>query len=129
MTAILCVILTAAGGYFSFGLGHAWWLAWLAPVPVLWLTLGERVSSGKAFLAAWAAFALGLTSLERAYGGVFPALLVALDILVPALLFALAASGARRVAHSLGPARPCSRSRRCGRAWTCSCRSIPPPER
>lgn len=103
MTAMLCVILTAAGGYFSFGLGHAWWLAWLAPVPVLWLTLGERVSSGKAFLAAWAAFALGLTSLERAYGGVFPALLVALDILVPALLFALAASGARRVAHSLGP--------------------------
>lgn len=102
MTALICVVLTGVCSYFSFGLGHAWWLAWLAPVPVLWLVFGET-SSWKGFLAAWAAFALGLTSLERAYGGVLPAPVLALDILLPALLFAAAASGARRAAHAFGP--------------------------
>jgi hypothetical protein len=37
VNALLCVLLTAAGCYFSFGMGHVWWLAWLAPVPVLWV--------------------------------------------------------------------------------------------
>lgn len=102
MIALICVVLTAAGSYFSFGLGHAWWLAWLAPVPILWLTFGETAPR-KAFLAAWAAFALGLTSLERAYGGVLPAPVLALDILAASLLFAVAASGARRAAQAFGP--------------------------
>ena len=102
MIALICVVLTGVCSYFAFGLGHAWWLAWLAPVPVLWLVFGET-SSWKAFLAAWAAFALGLTSLERAYGGVLPGPVLALDILLPALLFAVAASGARRAAHAFGP--------------------------
>jgi predicted dienelactone hydrolase/apolipoprotein N-acyltransferase len=102
VTALICVILTAACSYFSFGLGHAWWLAWLAPVPVLWLTFGET-APWKAFFATWTAFALGLTSLERAYGGVLPAAVLALDILLPSLLFAVAASGARRAARTFGP--------------------------
>jgi len=102
MTAIVCVLLTAAGCYLAFGLGHLWWLAWLAPVPVLWLAFG-RTESWKAFLAAWAALALGLASLEHAYGGVLPAPVLALDILLPSLVFAAAVSGARRVAVALGP--------------------------
>ncbi|HEV2268271.1 MAG TPA: hypothetical protein VGR92_02335 [Steroidobacteraceae bacterium] len=102
MTALICVVLTGVCSYFSFGLGHAWWLAWVAPVPVLWLVFGET-ASWKAFLAAWAAFALGLTSLERAYGGVLPAPVLALDILSGSLLFAVAASGARRAAQAFGP--------------------------
>jgi predicted dienelactone hydrolase/apolipoprotein N-acyltransferase len=102
MIAIVCALLTAAGGYFSFGLGHLWWLAWLAPVPVLWLALGQT-RPWQAFLAAWAGFALGLSSLERAYGGVLPAPVLALDVLTPALLFAVAAMGARRVAQAFGP--------------------------
>ena len=102
MTALICVVLTGVCSYFSFGLGHAWWLAWLAPVPVLWLVFGET-ASWRAFLAAWAAFALGLTSLERAYGGVLPGPVLALDILLPSLLFAVAASGARRTARAFGP--------------------------
>jgi predicted dienelactone hydrolase/apolipoprotein N-acyltransferase len=102
MIAILCVMLTAAGCYFSFGLGQAWWLAWLAPVPALWFSFGAA-KRWQGFLAAWAGFALGLTSLERAYGGVLPVPILALDILLPALLFATAAVGARRVADAFGP--------------------------
>jgi apolipoprotein N-acyltransferase len=102
MKAMACVFLTAAGCYFSFGLGHFWWLAWLAPVPILWLAFGD-IGPWKAFLAAWAAFALGLTSLERAFGGVIPAAILALDILAPSLLLAIATIGARRVAQVFGP--------------------------
>lgn len=102
MRAIACVILTAVGCYFSFGLGNAWWLAWLAPVPVLWLAFGP-MRPWKAFLAAWGAFALGLSNLLRAYVNVLPGPILALDILGPSLLFALAAMGARRVETALGP--------------------------
>ena len=102
MVAIACVILTAAGCYFSFGLGHAWWLAWFAPVPVLWLVLGET-KPWKAFLAAWVALALGLTSVLRAYVNVIPGPILAFNNLVSSLLFALAAMGARCVMRALGP--------------------------
>ncbi|HEY6455044.1 MAG TPA: hypothetical protein VIY90_07120 [Steroidobacteraceae bacterium] len=102
MTAIACMILTAVGCYFSFGLGNAWWLAWLAPVPVLWLAFGQT-TRWRAFLAAWGAFALGLSSILRAYLNVLPGPILALEILVPSLLFALAAMGARRVNTTLGP--------------------------
>jgi hypothetical protein len=64
MVAIACVILTAAGCYFSFGLGPAWWLAWFAPVPVLWLVFGETRPS-RAFLAA-----MGARRVMRALGPV-----------------------------------------------------------
>jgi apolipoprotein N-acyltransferase len=101
MSAVICLILTAAGGYFSFGLGNAWWLAWLTPVPVLWLAFGQ-MKAWTAFIVAWGAFALGLTSLLRAYLHVFPALVMALEILAPSLLFALATIGARRVNTALG---------------------------
>lgn len=102
MTALICIALSAIGCYFSFGLGQLWWLAWLAPVPVLWLAFGER-APWRAFLAAWAAFALGLTSLVSAYGGVLPAPVLTIEILADALLFAIAVGGARRAAHVFGP--------------------------
>jgi apolipoprotein N-acyltransferase len=98
---IACVLLTAAACYFSFGLGNAWWLAWLAPVPVLWLVFGE-MRPWKAFLAAWGAFALGLTSIVGAYANVLPGPILALDILGASLPFAFAAIGARRVERALG---------------------------
>lgn len=102
MKAIVCVLLTAVACFFSFGLGNAWWLAWLAPVPVLWFAFGET-KLWEAFMAAWVAFALGLTSILRAYFNVLPAPTLALDILCPSLLFALAALGAVRVKRALGP--------------------------
>jgi apolipoprotein N-acyltransferase len=102
MAAIVCVILTAFGCYSSFGIGDVWWLAWLTPVPVLWLIFGKFQRS-KAFLAAWAAFALGLTSPLQAYLHVMPGAILARNILLPSLLFAFAAMGARRVMQELGP--------------------------
>jgi apolipoprotein N-acyltransferase len=102
MRALACVILTAVGCYFAFGLGNAWWLAWLAPVPVLWFAFGAA-RPWKAFLAAWAAFALSLISLVQAYIHVFPGPVLALDILTPALPFALAALGAHRINKAFGP--------------------------
>jgi apolipoprotein N-acyltransferase len=102
MKAIACVMLSAVACYSSFGLGNAWWLAWLAPVPVLWLAFNEA-NTLRAFFAAWVAFALGLTNLLRAYANVFPAPVLAIEILGPSLIFALAAMNARRVGRALGP--------------------------
>ena len=102
MVAIVCIVLTAAGCYFSFGLGDAWWLAWFALVPVLWLVL-TAMKPWKIFLAAWLAFALGLTGLLRAYVNVIPAPILAFNILLPSLLFAIAGMGMRCVMRALGP--------------------------
>lgn len=99
--AILCTLLSAAGFYFSIGLGAQWWLLWFAPVPVLWLAFGP-IAPGRVFLAAWLAEALGALNLLPAYGGAMP-LVVALAVAGPALLFAASVMGARRVERTLGP--------------------------
>ena len=101
MTALLCAALTAIGFYFSAGLGDQWWLAWLAPIPILWFAFGEAKGL-QVFLAAWLAYALGETSVLRAYGGVMPVSVMFLAIGGPALAFALAVSGARRIQRRFG---------------------------
>src|SRR5215469_17027658 len=101
MTAIVCTLLSAIGFYFSIGLGEQWWLLWLAPVPVLWLAFGET-KGWIAFLAAFAAAALGATNLLRAYAGTMPAFVLVLAIAGPALLFAASVAGARRVQRAFG---------------------------
>ena len=53
MIATACALLSAAGFYFSLGLGNQWWLAWIAPVPVLWFAFGPA-KPWTAFLAAFA---------------------------------------------------------------------------
>lgn len=102
MIAIVCALLSAAGLYFSLGLGSQWWLLWIAPVPVLWLAFGES-SPWVALAAAWAAYALGISNLLHAYGGILPAPALAFWPVVPGLLFALAAIGSRQVRRALGP--------------------------
>ena len=54
MIAVVCVALSAIGFYFSMGLGDQWWLAWLAPIPVLWFAFGET-KPWPIFFAAFAA--------------------------------------------------------------------------
>jgi apolipoprotein N-acyltransferase len=71
VTAFVCTLLTAAGFYFSIRLGEQWWLAWLAPIPVLCLAFSDT-KGWQVFLAAWAAYALGATSILKAYGGILP---------------------------------------------------------
>jgi apolipoprotein N-acyltransferase len=101
MIAVVCVALSAIGFYFSMGLGDQWWLAWLAPIPVLWFAFGET-KPWPIFFAAFAALALGLTSLLRAYGGLLPVPVLVLVIAGPSLAFAASAVGAQRVHRSLG---------------------------
>jgi apolipoprotein N-acyltransferase len=101
MTAILCALLSAVGFYFSIGLGEQWWLAWLAPIPILWLAFGET-KGWQVFSAAWLAYALGGASILRAYGGVMPWPVMILALGGPALSFAAAVAGARRVQRRFG---------------------------
>ncbi len=102
MIAVLCALLSGAGFYLSTDLGEVWPLAWLAPVPVLWLAFGgERgwaVAAG-----AFAAVALGATNLLGAYGGVFPWQALAIVFTVPPALFAAIVLGARVVARRVHP--------------------------
>jgi apolipoprotein N-acyltransferase len=101
MIAILCVLLSAVGFYFSTGLGDQWWLLWLAPIPVLWYAFGDT-KYWSAFGATFLAAALGTSNYLRAYAGTMPTFVLLLIILGPPLLFAGAAMGARRVHRALG---------------------------
>jgi apolipoprotein N-acyltransferase len=102
MIAIGCALLSAVSFYFSLGLGTQWWLAWLAPIPVLWLAFGAT-KNWQVFVASWAAMAFGSSSVLRAYGGSLPAFVLVLIIGTPSLLFAASVMGARRVRRALGP--------------------------
>jgi apolipoprotein N-acyltransferase len=101
MTAIVCAVLSAIGFYFSIGLGEQWWLAWLAPVPVLWLAFGNAKPL-TAFLAAFAAMVLGACNLLSAYAGLLPTPVLVLAIGAPALAFAGSVLATRRVHQRLG---------------------------
>ncbi|HUO94485.1 MAG TPA: hypothetical protein VMU22_16280 [Rhizomicrobium sp.] len=101
MIAIACALLSAIGFYFSVGLGDQWWLAWLAPIPVLWYAFGNT-KPWPAFFVAFFAMALGVANLLTAYGGTMPLPVLALIIAGPSIAFAVAVVGARRVYQSLG---------------------------
>lgn len=102
MTILVCALLSAAAFYFSIGLGDQWWLAWIAPVPILWLAFGDT-KTWAVFFAAWAAYALGEMNLLRAYAGTLPVAVLMLAVAGPALIFALATLGARQVRSAIGP--------------------------
>jgi len=102
MTAIACALMSALGFYFSLGLGDLWWLAWVAPVPVLWFAFGGT-RPWQAFFVALMAYGLGATSILRAYAGLLPIPILILAIGAPAITFALSVMGARRVRPVLGP--------------------------
>jgi apolipoprotein N-acyltransferase len=102
MIAIICAALSGLGFYLSIGLGEQWWLAWLAPIPMLWLAF-EDTKGWTVFLLSWAAYALGASNNIRAYGGILPVFVLALGICGPALLFAAAVMAARRAYRAWGP--------------------------
>jgi apolipoprotein N-acyltransferase len=100
MIAIVCTFLTAIGFYFSIGLGDQWWVAWFAPIPVLWLAFSET-KPWTTFFSAFLGYALGALNILPAYAGAMP-FVVVLAICGPASLFAGSVVGARRVYHALG---------------------------
>jgi apolipoprotein N-acyltransferase len=102
MVAVICALLSAAAFYFSIGMGEIWWLAWLAPIPVLWLAFGET-KGWQVLVASWAAYALGATNILGPYAGVLPLSVIVLSLSVPSFFFALSVLGARLVARHLAP--------------------------
>ena len=100
--AVLCAIASAIGFYLSLNLGSMWPLAWVAPIPVLWLVFGET-RGWIAFAATWTAYALGCCNMLPAYAGTLPAFVLAMALTLPALGFAGSALGARYVARHLSP--------------------------
>ncbi|GAA0581062.1 nitrilase-related carbon-nitrogen hydrolase [Rhizomicrobium electricum] len=106
----LCAALSGLLMFFSMGLagtvapglGVLWVVALLAPVPVLWFAF--RAERGwAAFLAAFAASALGACNILPAYAGVLPPAILVPALLTPALGFALAVAGARFVVRRVAP--------------------------
>jgi apolipoprotein N-acyltransferase len=83
MIALLCAILSGAMFFFSMGLNTVWPLAWIAPVPLLWLAYG-RTSGWQVFAASIVAYAIGQLSLFEAYWGMAP--LIASMIAVTAII-------------------------------------------
>lgn len=101
MIGLLCAFLAGGTFYLSIGLGEAWPLAWVAPVPALWYALRpDRAVAG--FFVAIGVYALGGLNLLPAYLGILPAPVLVMAILGPALLFALAVFAARLTAKALG---------------------------
>jgi apolipoprotein N-acyltransferase len=112
MIALLCALATGVCFHLSTGLGAVWPLAWLAPLPVLWLAYGEA-RTWKVAAAAFAAYLLGELNLFQAYAILGLPLMVMVAVI--ALAFAACALFARLAVRRLPPlaaafAFPC--------AWT-----------
>lgn len=102
LTAVVCALLGGAGFYFSTGLGSIWELAWLAPIPVLWLAFRQE-RPWTVFVAAFAAYAIGGGNILPAYLGTLPATTLVIAVAGPALCFAVSVMAARFVAARLTP--------------------------
>jgi len=107
----------------SLNLGSIWPLAWLAPIPVLWLVFGET-RGPIAFAATWAAYALGCCNILPAYMGTLPVFVLAMALTASAFGFAGSALCARYVArHGFASRRRVRFSPRFGRLGTMRRRS------
>jgi apolipoprotein N-acyltransferase len=98
MIAVLCALVAGACFHFSTGLGGAWPLAWLAPLPILWLAYGET-RCWRVAVAAFSAFLLGQLNLFEAYSVI--GLPLAIMIVVQALAFAACVMFGRWTARRL----------------------------
>lgn len=102
VSGLLMFFSMGLAGPVAPGIGVLWAVALVAPVPVLWFAF--RAKRGwAAFLAAFAAYALGVCNIIPAYAGVLPPLVLVLAVLTPALGFALAATVARFVMRRVAP--------------------------
>ena len=102
LIAVLCALLSGAGFFFSTGHGSVWLLAWLAPIPVLWLAFGPE-KYWLVFAAALLAGIVGGCNILPAYFGILPAAVLAIAVAAPALSFAVSVVAARFVAQRLSP--------------------------
>lgn len=105
MIAVLCALLSGGLFHLSQGLDDAWYLAWLAPAPILFLGYGAA-PRWQLVLASLAAYAMGQIYLVQCYAPIFPPPVLALFLLTLApllLLFPLAVLFARFAFRRLPP--------------------------
>lgn len=96
---VLCAILSGGMFYLSEGLNDIWLLAWIAPIPLLWLAYGNA-PRWQLYLASIVAFAWGQAYVFQCYG--FFSIPVVLRVVVPAcLLFGAAILFAREAQKQL----------------------------
>jgi apolipoprotein N-acyltransferase len=96
MIAIVCALLSGAMFYLSQGMADVWWLAWIAPVPILWLAYGD-MRWWTAALTGFAAFALGQSFFFQCYAADMGAAVIGVQVAIFAALFAAAVLFARAV--------------------------------
>ena len=89
-SVVLAMIASAAAIYFGSGLHPAWWLTWLAPIPVLLVAprLSRRTAFAIAFLV-WACGGLNLWHYFRVSLSA-PRIFALLVVVLPAIAFAVA---------------------------------------
>ena len=99
MTALVCALASALAFFLALGTPNAWPLAWIAPVPLLWLAFGDD-SWRRVAIASLAGYALGELGMLWPYvGSIGPRLLVA--ALPPAIAFTLVVLATRHAARRL----------------------------
>ena len=100
MTTLLCALLSGVMFYFSQGQDDVWWLAWFAPVPLLWLAYGP-INRWQVFFASLAANACGQIYVVQTYGGAMPVAAMAVMMFGWAALFAAAILFAQTIRQRL----------------------------
>lgn len=100
MIALLCALGGALAFFLALGTPNAWPLAWVAPIPLLWLALGGA-STRRVAVAAVAAYALGQLGMLWPYWRAMGGVMVIGAALGTAMVFALAVLAARLAARRL----------------------------
>ncbi len=101
MVTVVLTLLSAGAFYLSTGLGELWPLAWVAPVPLLWVA--NRSRPRDAFAAAAAAWFLGSLNLFAYLSRVMPAPIVLALLMAPAIVFGLVVAFTGAATRRLGP--------------------------
>jgi apolipoprotein N-acyltransferase len=102
MITLVCAVLSGAMFYLSLGLDDVWSLAWIAPLPLLWLAYGPA-PRWQLFAASLAAYAAGQIYLLQCYWGMLPWFAIALMTLGFGMIFATTMVGARAAWRHLPP--------------------------
>lgn len=98
----LCTLAAAAAFYLSQGMADLWWLAWLAPAPVLWIAFDEQQRWWTAPLLGFCAFALGEFYILQCYAQFMSVPILVLQMLILASMFAISVLFARYADMRLG---------------------------
>lgn len=98
----LGILATLASGllYFAAWTGHAWSLAWIAPLPVLWYAFGPSRWWHTA-IVAFLAFALGALYFSVIYFGALPVGILITATLGMSFVFTVIVLGSRSVVRRL----------------------------